>query len=381
MNIKLSPRSRAFWLQVIAAIMLIAACFIMAERNPIGAIACAAIGVAALNSAHPRYRARMAGRICAVTLSVPEIMQDVMDAFKLETPELFSPGGFGTDFSSKTAVLGDTITAKISHVPVTGAYDPNNGGFEAAAQDVTTLIEDVPVTLGSFRCVVIKLSWLTQLASKIPLYKEAVRNYGYALGKYVVDTALAQITANNFSNTVGGALANVNLDTFDSDIRNQCNTQKMYNRGRFALINTAMASKLGSDDRVRSSLFYGALNGDQGYRLWRNLAGFGWIREYPDMFTGGGLSGYAGDVRGIAVATRRPDYSNVADELGVPKVMEFFPLEDAESGVFMTGATWQKTGTGDVYLAAGILFGVGAGKQGGANGTITDNAGIRFNFA
>lgn len=317
-------------------------------------------------------------RLCAVTLSVPEILTDVMDAFKLETPELFQPGGFGTDFSSKTAVLGDKITAKIAHVPLTGDYDKNNGGFKAASQDVTTLIEDVPVTLDRFKIVTVNISWLTQLASKLQLYKEAVRNYGFALGKLVVDTALAQITPGNFSNSVTSALANINLDTFDGSIRDQLNGQKASNRGRYCLINTAAASKLGQDDRVRSSLFYGALNGDQGYRIWRNLAGFSWIREYPDMFAGNNLFGYGGDSRGIAVATRQIDFSNAADMLGVPKVMEFYPMSDEQSGVTLTGAAWQEVGTGDVFVSAGVLFGIGAGKQGGANGTITDNAGVRL---
>lgn len=319
---------------------------------------------------------RQQARTCLVTLSVPEILMDVLDAFKLETPELFQPGGFGTDFSSKTAVLGDKITAKISHVPVTGAYDPNNGGFKAASQDVATLIEDVPVTLSQFRVVTIKVGWLTQLSSKIPLYKEAIRNYGYALGKYVVDTALTQASAANFSNTVPIALANFNLDTMDNTIRTQLNKQKTFNRGRWMLCSSALAGQLGQDDRVRSSLFYGMLNGENGYRLWRNLAGFGVVREYPDLYAGGNLQAVCGDSRAIVVATRRPDYSNVQAELGVPRVMEFHQIQDDESGIFMTGASWQEVGTGDVYVAAGILFGVGAGNQGGAAGTITDNAGL-----
>jgi hypothetical protein len=318
-------------------------------------------------------------RTCAVTLSVPELLTDVLDAFKLETPELFQPGGFAKDFSSKTAVLNDKITAKIAHVPVTGNYDRNNGGFKAATQDATTLIEDVPVTLDQFRIVTINVTWLTQLQSKISLYQEAIRNYGYALGKYVVDYALSTVTPGNFSNQVALATAGITLDTFDGAIRDQCNTQKMVNKGRFAIINTAAASKLGADDRVRSSLFYGSLNGDQGYRVWRNLAGFSTIREYPDMYAGGGLWGYAGENRGICVASRQIDFANSAAELlGVPKVMEFYPIMDEESGVNMTGAAWQEAGTGDVYVAAGLLFGVGSGKQGGANGTITDNGGVRL---
>lgn len=318
------------------------------------------------------------GRLCAVTLSVPEILLDVLDAFKLETPELFGPNGFGTDFSSKTAVLGDKITAKIAKLPVVGTYERANGGFKNASQDVTGLIEDVPVTLNQFAVVTVNVTWLTQLASKLPLYKEAVRNYGYVLGKYVVDTALATITAANFTNSVKVNPLNVNLDTFDGDLRNQLNSQKAYNRGRYAIVNSDVAKALGADDRVRSSLFYNQLNGDNGYRLWKNLGGFSFVREYPDMPTAGNLTGFAADRRAIAVATRRPDFSNVADELGVPKVMEFYPLMDEGSGIFMTGAAWQEVGTGDVYVAAAILFGTGSGAQGGVAGTITDKAGVRL---
>jgi len=303
---------------------------------------------------------------------------DVMDAFKLETPMVFGPDGFGTDFSSKTAVLGDKITAHIDHVPLVGNYDPNNGGFKAASQDVTTIIEDVPVTLNQFKCVVVNVKWLTQLSSRLPLYQRAVRNYGYALGKYITDTALALAIPGNFSNQVQAPLANWNLDTFDNNVRSQLNTQQASGRGRFCVINTPLASQLGTDDRVRSNLFYGALNGDRGFRRWESLAGFSYIMEYPAMFAGGNLLGVAGDSRSFVVATRQMDFSNAAKELGVTEVMQFYPLHDEESGVFMTGVAWQEAGTGDVYVGCGVLFGVSAGNQGGVAGTITDNAGVRL---
>ncbi len=360
-----------FWAQfyiALAGIFLAGVFFAIGQ--PVAAIAFVCLLGLTLN--------RRSSGLRAVTLSVPEILADVVDAFKIETPMLFGGGGFGTDFSSKTAVLGDKITAKISHVPLTGSYDANNGGFKNAVQDVTTLIEDVPVTLDQFRIVTIRITWLQQLASKLALYKEAIRNYGFALGKYVTDYAISQITAANFSNQVQVSLNNLSLDTFDSNVRDALNLQKASGRGRYCLLNTPAASKLGSDDRVRSSLFYGALNGDRGYRQWNNLAGFTRISEYTDMFAGGNLIGYAGDSRGLAVATRSVDFSNAADELGIPKVMQFYPVSDAESGLNMTGAAWQEAGTADVFVALGLLFGVGAGKQNGANGVITDNAGIRI---
>lgn len=323
--------------------------------------------------------ARLEPRLCAVTLSVPELLMDVLDAFKVQTPELFeADGGFSKDFSSKTAVLNDVITAKIEHVPVVGDYNRANGGFKAATQDVTTLIEDVPVTLSQFKIVTVNINWLTQLSSKLPLYQRAISNYGFALGKFVVDYALQQCTAANFTNKVQVALNNVSLDTIDGEVRNQLNAQKAYGQNRYALVNSDFAKAFGSDDRVRSSLFYGMLNGANGYRVWRNIGGFAWVREYPDMFAGGNLLGFAADPRAICVASRRPDFANIADEIGVPTVMEFHQIQDDDSGLYMTGASWQEQGTGDVYVSCGILFGVGAGAQGGAAGVMTDNAGCRI---
>lgn len=311
------------------------------------------------------------------TLSVPEILQDVMQAFRLETPELFGTEGFGTDFSSTTSVLGDKITAHIDILPVSANYDPTPGvGFYSGVQNVETIIADVPVTLSQFKHVPVRVKWLTQLSSKIPLYKRAVSNIGYVLGKLVVDAALAQCTQNNFSNKVIINPANVSLDSMEQ-LRSQLNTQKALNRPRWGLMNTTFAGALQNDDRVKSSLFYGALNGNEGFRMFRNLAGFTWAKEYPDLnLVGNNVQAFFGDPRSIVVATRRPDFSNAAAQLGCPEVMRFFPLSDTESGINATGVMWQEPGTGDVIVSVGLLFGVSAGNQGGAAGTITDNAGV-----
>lgn len=313
-------------------------------------------------------------RLCAgPTLSVPEILQDVLEAFKLE---LFALDLFSTDFSSKTAVLGDKITAHIDVLPVGANYDPTPGkGFYSGAQDVLGLIQDVPVTLNQFKHVPIKVGWLSQLSSKIPLYKRAVSNYGYALSKIVLDAALAQVNG-NFSNNLKYTTANTNLDTLEA-IRGQLNAQKAMGKGRFGIITSATAAAIQNDDRVKSSLFYGALNGDQGYRTFTNIAGFEKVIEYPDFsLTGGNNAGLFGDRRSIVIANRRPDFSNVAAELGVPQVMEFYPMVEPETGLQVTGVAWQEVGTGDVYVSAAVLFGIGAGNQGGAAGTVTDNAAV-----
>jgi hypothetical protein len=317
-------------------------------------------------------------RLCAVTLSVPEIMTDVLDAFKWELPEVFGPNGFATDFSSETAALNDTITAKIDKVPVTGAYDANNGGWKNATQDVGTLMEDVPVTLNQFRIVMVNVTYLMGLSSKLSLYQRVIKNQGYALSKYMLDSCLGACTPANFSNQAQIALGNVNLDTLDTTLRDAMNGLKMVDTGRFLICNTPWASKLGADDRIKNTQYIGQQNGGRGYRRWNDVGGFGWVREYPDMpANGANVQAFAGERCGVVVAGRRiKDMQNVAEEAGIPKVMDFYELPDELSGIHMTGAAWQEAGTGHVYIGCGILFGVAAGKQGGAAGTITDNGGL-----
>lgn len=314
----------------------------------------------------------------AVTLSVNELLMDVLDAFKTEIP--FMLNAFSTDFSSKTAVKGDKITAHIATLPAVQAYDPTTGfANNAAAAD--SLLTDVPVTLSSFNIVNVKVTWLTQLASKVPLYKEAIRSYGYVMAKKVLDDILATVTAANFSHSEVTADQNVVLEAMEL-YRSDLNAQKATSKNRFGLVSTAFAQNLQNDDRVKSSLFYGMLNDTEGYRTFKNLAGFQNVWEYPDFPTNNqNLSAFFGDKRSVVIANRRIDFSNAAAELGVTQIMNFYPISDPETGLEMTGVAYQQPGTGDVYVAAGVLYGIGSGDQGGAADSITGKAGLRVTRA
>jgi len=317
-------------------------------------------------------------RLCAVTLSVPEILKDILDAFKVGCPELFGPGGFAKDFSSNTAAIGDTITAKIAHVPAAADSDENNRGFYNGAQNVTTLIEDVPVTLNEIAHVPVKIPYLTDLATKgVDLYKAGVANIGFALGKKVIDNVLVQAEA-GCSNSFSLSPWQFNFNALDGPVRGQCNSQKMSNKTRWALIGSEYAAELGVDDRVRSSLFVGELNASEGYRLWKNLGGFAWVREYPDVINAGNeVGGIIGDHRFALVAVRKlQDIENAAKSLGIKAMMKFYPLRDEDTGLELCGISWQEGGTGDIYLSVAILYGVTCGNGGGAPGTRTDDAGL-----
>lgn len=315
------------------------------------------------------------GQCLRATLTVDEIMMDVLDAFKVEVPFMLS--AFSTDFSSKTAVKGDKITAHISTLPVTQSYDVTTG-FKANAADTANLLNDVPVTLNQFKHVPVKVNWLTQLSSKIPLYREAIRQYGYVLAKSVIDYAISQVLIANSSYAETISSINFNLDSCET-LRTDLNAQKASPRRRFGIINSTWAASLQNDDRVKSALFYGQLNGDYGYRIFKNISGFQTIWEYPDFPAAQeNLVGFFGDPRAVVIANRRVDFSNAADMLGVPKVMEFYQVSDPDTGLEMTGVGWQEVGTGDVYVSCALLYGVTVGKNGGAQDAVTDKALLRL---
>jgi len=127
---------------------------------------------------------------------------------------------------------------------------------------------------------------------------------------------------------------------------------------------------------TRSNLFYGQLNGEQGFdvgRIWPGALGFrvSGHRERCRPYIG-----FFGDRRSITVATRRPDFAN-APKNGCSAIMDFFyPMQDDESGLFILGVAWQEVGTGDVYVSAADFVRASAGNQAGAPGSGTDNAGL-----
>jgi hypothetical protein len=312
-----------------------------------------------------------------VTLSVPELSQLVLEAFKIQTPELFEPGGFALDIESKTARLNDKITSHITSVPTAQDYDPTPGkGFSNGVQDSTDILSDVPVTLSFFKHVPIRIKWLSQISSKIDL-SSALMEQGYALRKLIIDAALATILPANFTYQKVVDPNNVSLDSMEA-LRSKLNTQKAAPFGRFAITSTAFAGTLQADQRVGSSLFYNMLNGDTAYRRYKNLAGFANVYEYPDFPAAANLEAFAGDRRAIIVAVRPIDFAQVTPEaLGIPKIMSFTPMVDPDTGMPFVAVGWQDPGTGDLYTSIGILFGVAGGNQGGAKDAITDRAGVR----
>lgn len=308
----------------------------------------------------------------ATTLTTTEILQDTMDAFKAELPML---SAFSTDFSNARSKKGETVIAHISGLPAVQDYDATTG-FKANAKAGDTLLTDVPVVMDQLKHVPVNVKYLTQLASRKNLYAEAIKNYGYVLSKSIIDVGLGKASPTNFSNSKIESINNTTLETAEA-IRTLLNTNKAAPRGRFGIVNSAFAGALQNDQRVASNLFYGQLNGGQGYRTFRNVAGFENIWEYPDMpANAANITGFFGDRRAVTICARVPDVGQAQAELGIPSIAKFETLQDEATGLTFLGISWMEAGTFDTYVTVAVLYGVSAGNQGGAAGAITDNAGV-----
>lgn len=311
------------------------------------------------------------------TLTVGEIMQDTLEAFKVQLPMLMN--GFSGDFSSATAKKDETITSHIRGLPSVQDYDATSG-YALNQVEGDALLTDVTVSMNRLKHVPVRVKYLTQLASKKNLYREAIADQAYVLGKSVVDYALSLVVEANFSYEKVESTANTTLDTLEA-IRSGLNTNGAMQSGRFGIVNTPTAAALQADTRVASADYYGQLNGATGYRTFRSIAGFQNVYEYPDFPANSiSLAGFFGDRRGIHIATRIPsnDSELAAAIPGLPPKAKFEVVTDPDSGLSLLGIYWIADGTFDVWCTMALLYGATAGAQGGGAGTKTDKAGYKL---
>jgi hypothetical protein len=343
------------------------------ETLPAVAGAWLVIAVVGQLLANPANAGR-SGRLMA-TLSATEILQDTLDAFKAMLPMIRA---FATDFSSATAVKDQTIIAHVPSLPTVRDYDATTG-YLANAADAENLLTDVPVTLNRLRHVPVRIKYLSQLASRKNLYVDAVKNQAYVLGKDMVDHSLTLANNDNFTNETGIDIADADVATLET-VRTKLNIQKAAPIGRFGIINSTLAGEIQNDTRAGSSDFYGQLNGANGYRTFKNVAGFESVWEYPDVpHNEEGLIGFFGDRRAFALAARVPDVQSAANFLGIPEIARFETVTDPDTGLTLLGILWQQQGTFDIYMTIAVLYGVTAGRRGtGAANTGTDPAGHRL---
>ena len=314
----------------------------------------------------------------SATLTATEILQDTLEAFKIQFPMLTGPDGFGTDLSPKLAVKDQTIMAHIAQVPSTATYDATTG-FKNGAQNAKDLLVDVPVVMDTLTHCPVKIAYLDAISTFVNKYQKAISAVAYALGKSVVDSVLTKAAlAANLTYSKTETVANTSRDTLSS-LTALLNAHGAMPQGRYGIVNSNVFNALDADSRIASDLFHGERRNGDAYGFIQNVAGFKNIWEYPSLPTTANLTGIFADQRAIVVASRVPDMSQaVASQFGVPQIASFEVVSDPESGLSMLGIKWQEAGTFDIYMTMAVLFGSAVGAQGGSAGTIADKAGYRL---
>lgn len=360
------------------ALFLVALVALIVAVAPTAATATAglcALGLIMLVLSAPR--AGEAGYLRA-TLSATEILQDTLESFKVQFPMLTGPAGFGTDFQPKTARKGNTIIAHIRTLPSTQSYD-SSSGYEANAAEASSLLTDVPVALDQHIHVPVKIDHIDVLSSQKDLYAGAIADMAFVLGKAVVDDALAEVKAANFSYGDNVTIANTSKTTLNAATK-KLNENGNAPRGRFGLVTSDFYNALEEDARLSSRDYHGQMRQANGYGELQNVAGFERVWEYPDLRTAAGesINGFFGGRNAVAIASRVPsDPSQLAASIGIPAIAKFETVTDPNSGLTLLGIQWMKAGVFDIYLTVALIWGVAAGKQGGTAGTKCDKAGYR----
>lgn len=311
------------------------------------------------------------------TISVSEILTDTLEAFKVSFPMLKL---IATDFSADTLKLNQTAIARISKLPTVRDYDGTTG-YKANAASATALFEDVPVTINRHKHVPVKIAHLDQIASQVDLYKIAIANLAYSLGKEAFDYVLSLSVAANITGSATYSTANSDKDALD-DIRGKLNLNGASLQGRFGIVSTAVMNTLQADIRVINNQYK---DGGQGYGAnpigWlKNISGFENIIEYPGMPDNGeNQTGLFAARDAIVMASRLPDSTfDLASQLGIPSIAKVETVTDPDTGLSLLGIVWQEPGTFDLILTVAWMYGAAVGAQGGATGTKTDKAGIRL---
>ncbi len=312
------------------------------------------------------------------TLSATEIALDTIDSFKVQFPMLFKMGTtFKNPDGSRTGLLNQDVTGRISTLPTVRDYDASTG-YKANAADANDLSEDVTVTLDRHKHVPVKVDYLNELSTNRDQYQEAIGNLAYALGKEAVDFVCSLVVAANFSQSETYSHANSDLDMLLA-VKKKANGTGMAPRGRFGVVNSDVMNTLEADSRIASGDFHGQRSEENPYGHLQNVAGFEDIFEYPGTPTNSeNLSSFFADRTAFVFASRVPDKAfDAAEAFGIPQQARTEVFEDPDSGLAFLGIFWQDPHTFDNYMTFAHLYGATAGMDGGSAGDKTDYGAVR----
>lgn len=314
---------------------------------------------------------------CAdATLVLPMLTGKVMEAFRVEVPELTY---FSTDFGMQNGAFaqpvkfGQEVISHLAQIPTVHDYTP--GDDITSSQDSTKdLVKDIKVKIDTAKIVKIEVPAADAATLLImPAFQQALVEAGKSLGREVVAEAMAQVSIANFSHELVAPAEDIAESITTSTMwaklgSSRIRLNKQYAKWpRFVVANSDWVGSLGADLRVSSSLGYNQRTTSDPYARYQNIEGYNEVREYSDMPTTDNLVGFAFEKRAIHLAVRQlVDGLDMAQQLGVPVPIMKRTETDPDTGLAFTSLLFVDTKTLNLNAAFIVAFGIRAGR------TITD---------
>jgi hypothetical protein len=222
----------------------------------------------------------------ALTLSVSQLLALNIESFKKRVPALAL---MGTDFTGMDLRKDASAIARIPTLPSASTYVAGSGGYKNGAASARGLWIDVPLTIDQWATVPLKMEHSNLITDGImPDFNANIADGGYVLGKGMVDYVLGLVNSLRFSQ--GSTIATGDFDVDALIAIGEAMNGKTESNDRYLLVNSAVASVLAADQRLINSQFFGAAQGGETIRVWRNAFGFREIREYADLPTNTGTA-------------------------------------------------------------------------------------------
>lgn len=234
-----------------------------------------------------------------------------LELYKYEFPLL---GMITSDYSDEPAQFNQTTQTRIIITPAIMSYDPTvqaDGRAKGWVIGTPAQTIDVPITINKHNGVEITFDCNTLASTVRRLFDEQVEASHYALGKDLMDSLYALMTAANFGDNAPFAEASVDFGrrTF-SKCKRILNLQGAPKANRFSLISSSYFEKLEADPTLVSLAVYQKpeiITDSQLPLISRFLP-----IEAENLPTTGNMAAFFGHRSSLVVQTRIPnDYTQV----------------------------------------------------------------------
>lgn len=283
------------------------------------------------------------------TLAGELITQRTFSLLKLQFPWLFD---VTTDFSAEGGALNQVVKARLKALPTKVVFVPGTGYVRSNA--VTT---DVPVTISNHEGVEIAFNANELASTNRDLFGEQIEGAHYVIGKGLVDSLLALITAGNFANATVQATAGL-TPANSMDLMDAALAGRGANGPRIGLLSSAVFRKLGNDASIVQLASFQMKEVITRSILppIKNIQ----PHEVFNLPIAGNLTGFAGTSSSLAIATRVPnDYSKAMPDVGSNGSVQV--VKNIDTGVSAQLVRYVDHKLAEAAWRLALMWGVGVG--------------------